>query len=999
MMVKILKCLVSCFLTTFMNISLLILMPFDVNAQANSQEKLIDMVILMDRSSSMIKNDPQGLTIPAASYVLEQISMMNEANRAAIIPFADTVYILGQEKQDIGKALSMNIPGLIEMLMASVSDGDFSFTLFDRSNKPDLQLLREQMKVYTYTEMDMALNLAAKILANSKTNRRKMILLISDGQPWPDANNSQRTRELKAILGNGYTPNSEGQKLYEKHILRKTVPFLSSQNISVYPVAVVDKVGHETNLITYLKMIKEMTTGDRDQIIVEATSSNLIDKLTSYIPAGDSYLQLESFKGSNKLVQAGAFKKKISKRITIPSVATQVRFFLSYPDATSQHKPEVSLFKIEENVEKANSSRIDWGNILFTRQNSMAGAIVYQSFKVFEKPCDGEWELRLTDGSSGQKKGLPNVDLMVDIRANLELSLDLNVAMDKIKAESPFKIDFNLNSFHNDNVNHIKIDKIRAYVIGRSPLEISSFNKRIYEENISDNPSLSTEITLTEPGSYSIRGNAFFTLNNFSREHTLYFEKDIIVKAAEPVDAWFSFKEIKSKISEPVNISTIGEILRIDYKNLFVRTDSNSIIKHLGIERTEPYNDEIDIELTGNWITILPRSIKRVHQLSASNPTPLEIKIDFPDIVLDEIKDGNYRTTLSLQQGIDELHTIQLEFGIKVPRFIQHIDEAMIMYHSPDDYPPIIEEKTIYYPGISPHKYEIPFYSSSIESVTAEIIIENSDGLTLIQENSRTRTRNKNVVYSVPDEHKRVEIFGKNESSPGKVHVNVVLNDPSLNKHQFMNKIRVQGDKHRPREVHVVTKIEFIPKFIMYIISFFILGISALFFKSARSWYKTKCLMAGYRYEGSDKKVSLNLFGSEIARFDLSTDDSDDDDSSVLREPAKYLEFTKRTINSVKRYERLPAEPDDALWDIIDDTIKIGQNDNIKICLKRKKIEIIVDKIPEDDDNIYSFYVESSPFTNFHQIKMNLFFFLSAFFMALFTYLLFDPYALLRIFV
>ncbi|RMG28241.1 MAG: VWA domain-containing protein, partial [Methanobacteriota archaeon] len=71
-----------------------LLLSFSVVGQ---QIQPIDMVILLDRSGSMINTDPDGITAPAAAFIVEQLMLANPENRVAVVPFASQAYILGRK--------------------------------------------------------------------------------------------------------------------------------------------------------------------------------------------------------------------------------------------------------------------------------------------------------------------------------------------------------------------------------------------------------------------------------------------------------------------------------------------------------------------------------------------------------------------------------------------------------------------------------------------------------------------------------------------------------------------------------------------------------------------------------------------------------------------------------------------------------------------------------------------------------------------------------------
>jgi len=153
---------------------------------AFAEKKAVDAVIIMDSSGSMKKTDPDNLRKPAAKLF---ISLLNENDRASIMSFSDNGYP-------------------ITYLNSLDSDKNLKSTL-DATDKVSTKGI--------YTNIHAAVERAYKILAEDKSDREPIVILLSDGKM--DVGNDEKSFSLS------------------EQLIQDTVPKLNEAGIKVYSIA------------------------------------------------------------------------------------------------------------------------------------------------------------------------------------------------------------------------------------------------------------------------------------------------------------------------------------------------------------------------------------------------------------------------------------------------------------------------------------------------------------------------------------------------------------------------------------------------------------------------------------------------------------------------------------------------------------------------------------------------------------------------------------------
>ncbi|RMH78620.1 MAG: VWA domain-containing protein, partial [Calditrichaeota bacterium] len=381
----------------------------------------IDMVILLDRSGSMINTDPDGITAPAAAFIVEQLMLANPENRVAVVPFASQAYILGRKGTlNPGSALTSSFPAVVGMLQAGNSQGAFTF----RELAPDdpqkfLDLLRTQMREEGETELELALQLAGGIFSGSDDNRRKIIVLISDGEPYPVIRRElerrfghnlvqQAARERAAGREKG--PNNRRLvRMYQEYILNKVAPAIRSAGIELYPIAFVGEGQAQAPLIEYLKTLKQRITGD-DNVII-ANRQNLIAQLIDFVPSNFNHIRVAKIE---PFMPEGQASKDWD--ITIPNIGKQIRFFLFYPEARPNQRVGVKIYRDGQLVgEDINPERFT--PLVYHQFLDRGGRLVFQSFQLIGRDnAAGQFRLVLSPAGT---RTMPAANLLVDLNTSI----------------------------------------------------------------------------------------------------------------------------------------------------------------------------------------------------------------------------------------------------------------------------------------------------------------------------------------------------------------------------------------------------------------------------------------------------------------------------------------------------------------------------------------------------------------------------------------------------
>lgn len=961
-------------------------------AQIVKEREAIDMVIVMDRSGSMKNRDPEGLSIPSAAFILDQLSLMNEQNNAAVITFNNDASILGQNNNTPKSALTNNISGLIEMLEAGQSQGNFTFN----ENIPEepvkfLELLRSQLNEKGYTELDEALKLAEVILESGNANKRKIILLISDGVPEVYHNDPQNIdsfgvfadikllNRIKKQVNLGRDLQQLNQ-MYSQYILENTAVQLRDKNITILPIAFLPLDQHDKEalpLIEYLKQLRQITSGDTE--FPQANSTTLIKKLMGNIPTDSSYIIIHKLIDDESLVKSKEQLRQKERSFIIPEFAEQVRFFFSFPGIIKDQKVHIEIFK--DNVKMADSGDSSFPNTLSITQKRRNETVVFHSFRFYTNKIAGSWSVKLTDISKAQTGLLPEIDCLVDIKAQLDLEIETSASGEALRADDPFDLRFKLIGKKEDTLYSIPLTRIDAFLLGRQPENISQYSDRIKNFTYG-NIAIASGQKIQNPGIYLLKGWVYFQVDPQAKNPLrLYFEKNYQVKTAVPIDAWFSNQISQDRIPEgKLELPSIGEESEARFSDLLIRTSSNGNVSGLTIISEPLIHNELSIALDESWMITEPATIRGV---SSSKPLPFSIIVKLPRVIPNSIPDGLYRTTIILKNGVEVLDSLDVYVQVVIPRFIQSKKESIKLFENESDNPEIIIEKRIYYPGDSTHLFKIPIWSSSKADVRAFPFLMMPQGVEFSPNDTiyTAKSRNNNIIYTLSTNE--FVLSGRNSNEPGVVKAEVTLKDESLNNKSYFNTLTLNGEQHRARNIKLITHISFIQKKYIFMGALSILAISCfVLFKSIYLWSRKNC------FEGYTDTVDEDNWDIKHGKQILGTFERRLIENNPLANNTLYFQPT--LLNS----EWLPSGADD--WKNIAKNHPLNLQDTLKLTTGKAAFQIVIDAVPEDKVNPEFVYrIEQSPYGRGTQRFYYLCFGLIL--LAAAVWIFIEPYSLFRL--
>ncbi|OQX16223.1 MAG: hypothetical protein BWK76_11930 [Desulfobulbaceae bacterium A2] len=854
-----------------------------VTANATETEDLIDLAIVLDRSGSMKQTDPQALSIPAAAYILEHLALANEKNRAVVIPFNNHASVLGQESASPGNVLSRNLPALIEMLRIASSKEPQQFREMNvQDSGKMMQLIRDQMTERGETELDDALQLAARILRADEPQRRKLVVLISDGEPWPNLKDDQRRKELTALAGKELVDQARfdttaRQRLnikFADHILNTTVATLANQTIKVYPVAFLPADQPNARLITFLEDIKEKTTGDRK--IVSATPNDLVEKLGDFLPTTSQHIQLYSHKGQDsRFIRPEEALGAKEQKLIIPNIASELRFFLSYPGARKDHAVNVEFFRDGKLVASSHSPSSNACIVNEFRRRD--GALAFHSVRILQaQQVPGTWLVKVTDTSPSGSAHLPATDLIVDVRASAAPEITVETQSGQLNAEEPATVRCKLLGHSASGPQLLPILEIDAFLVGRNPEKIRNINEKIRNFTIQDSQAIAEfPDGISQSGYYELSGRITFATVPPSRPLTLRFEKQLDVQPGPPVNAWLGKRgtpQSLQRAEDPLifTLPALGEKFSTVFDGVEVETDAQRPLNNLIVTSEQFTHKESAQTLPRQWIQLEPKLIKK---LSIAHPVPLQLTVNLPDNIPPTVSDGQYEAQLRLNQGIRELHTATIVLGLSVPRFVHNPGRVNVPFLGEDKEPLVTVEHVIRYPGKHRRHVVIPVMSTALAPVTAKGGFELAEGMeyksTATGLPSQAASRNDRVLYQAGP---AVEVPGKNSSSAGKMSVQVTLLDASLNNRSFENVLNITGPKHRDWPVRVVTHIRFIPAWWLQCLALPLLALIGLLVSRGLGYWNNRHLFAGREVNDLMDNYAVRCNRRPLANFSYDTD-------------------------------------------------------------------------------------------------------------------------------
>lgn len=906
----------------------------------------IDMVILLDRSGSMVNTDPDGITAPAAGFIVEQLMLANPENRVAVVPFASQAVILGRtDIQNPTSALTSGFEAVVEMLQAGNSRGEFMF----RETSPDepqkwLALLRTQMGEQGETELELALRLAGAILSGSGENRRKVIVLISDGEPYPVIRPElqrlfghnlvqEATRERQARRQNG--PNNRRLvQMYQEYILNKVAPTLRSAGIELYPIAFVGESQSQAPLIEYLKALKRRITGDEE--VITANRQTLIAELIDFVPSNFNHIRVARVE---PFLQGGETSR--DWEITVPDIGKRIRLFLSYPDARTDQSVQVRVYQNDQLVAESRHPE-EYAPLIYHEFRDRQGRLVYQSLQlVGRENAVGHFRLQLTPVHTST---MPGGNLLVDL--NTAIYPEWTMTPEPPVAQEPCAGLLQLRDLETDRT--FPVDQLRLVARGTFPEEIQQEYRRARQVEFKGDTVLFA-IQFPRPGKYALAGDVQFHLEETpDLPLTLKFKTSTDVRSATSLEGNVWLGGEKSTVRDEnfqVVLPPLGEETRTQYKECVVYTSLNRTINGLQINLPPPAHLESGSELftnNRNWVRVSPNPLMG---LSANRPVRLTIQAEIPRGIVPEIPDGIYTSEMQLLSGNQILDSVPVSLKVAIPRFVASREDIDRPYDPFVEHPPPVVERTIYYPGMTPHRYRVRLWSTTLKGIAATASVGDGFGLRVVDEDQLEKSQS--VVYQVP-EPGQFAIPGKNEDDPGIIPVSVTLRDPSLNGQTFQQILYVEGDRHRPQRVQLVTHIRFVPPwllrsgFLVLLILGFVMGARWLRLQRSRSCFERKPLVDKDLLfgESKDNVFVFNYRGREIGRFDY-----DGEGGLIFRHDGDIR------IDNEDRKRDLQVQ----------DRVQVVEGDRIRFRARGGRFALVVEQVPTAADMRARVRVDESP--------------------------------------
>lgn len=245
---------------------ILVVMLFPQFLMAQGEDEQIDMVLLVDRSSSMLQEggDPQGLARASVEFLLDQLDLANDNHRAALV--------------------------LFNSIVTPIPAGGLT------ADKEVLRgHLQEVAKVKGNTDLEEALQEGLRLL--SKSQGRKQMVLISDGVPEPDMTSARaqvRFQEQAKAWPNLKSETqqrnilSQMSKLSTENIVKSGLPILKENKIEMYPIALSGIQAHGEEL---LKEMALQVTQD-GQAFKKIKGEQLLTGLDEIIPKPVSLMNI-----------------------------------------------------------------------------------------------------------------------------------------------------------------------------------------------------------------------------------------------------------------------------------------------------------------------------------------------------------------------------------------------------------------------------------------------------------------------------------------------------------------------------------------------------------------------------------------------------------------------------------------------------------------------------------------------------------------------------------
>jgi hypothetical protein len=358
----------------------LLLVLFIGQIQAMADVDSTDMVILVDRSGSMKYEggDPKGLSLAAVLYLLDQLELASESNRAALVLFKSNVFAI----PDSG--LSPDFPSI-------------------RSD------LDKMVEVGGNTDLEEALIVGMRFLAQSRSH--KQMVLISDGKPEPDFNSNRAAERFPDLLKDW---RRAGNKEKKKAILEKVsqasteriektlLGVMQEEQIELYPIALTGIQAYGEKL---LKSMAIEVTKDSNAFR-KLQARDLISGLDTIVPKPVSLMNIHRADLNN------AGENRWTVDFSLDSPLRKIRILALYKDP-----PDDISWSLEGPAMTITPKNTGPARCIQARDENGAGRPIFERIFLNDPPT-GNYRLHFES-----KTFLPLMQVVVEGRTGLRLTM------------------------------------------------------------------------------------------------------------------------------------------------------------------------------------------------------------------------------------------------------------------------------------------------------------------------------------------------------------------------------------------------------------------------------------------------------------------------------------------------------------------------------------------------------------------------------------------------
>lgn len=577
-----------------------------------------NMVIMLDRSGSMGTTDSEGLALPTAAYILDELKFRDPAGSAAVVLFDSDLDVRPADRK-----LTANIPALIKDLKGiPAPEGE--------------------------TEMAGALKVGFKILADG--GKGGEAVLLTDGAPTSLNPENFTGRERSAVerylqtlnqkKADRRTVEADLGKVLQEFIVKEVVPGYRQTGIRLMPIGF----------------------GKADEDFLRQLGGTVgcgkVSNVAELIPAVDELIP----KGPRTFTM----RTKINAEQTtfeIPENVDKVRIAILYPE--SGKAPDNVKPLLRNGGKDYTASTADYLDV--TRSK---GSKAFERF-IIDKPSAGQWLLRLD--RKDKSLPLPAAELLVEMKTNLNLRTSIEPSTVCIGNEA--KIGVVLESPSSPGKG-LTLTNISAEILD----EKGKLLQKLSHSDFQADAAQSYWHTLRIPASYGAGVKELHLAAYMNNQFLVRASARLTVQPAEAckcplrLQPEISYGGEKGSLKrDAIAFKPIGasKDQSAAIGGIALRIPAGSIPQHCPREfpielRLEPLVSEKGTILSGSagWIEILPNKGK----VAEAAPFQFEITATLPAEISSDLEDGNYKGSIVVvSENLEENVTIPIEIPIKVP--------------------------------------------------------------------------------------------------------------------------------------------------------------------------------------------------------------------------------------------------------------------------------------------------------------------------------------------